>query len=235
MKPRQPRIVLISMTRARALSAPQPPEDRGSDERRERRRDLALSVPLVVQVLAMVVLRPRAEMHADAGPARTTIVAVALLAIATNALRLVVATSVLPVLALVNFGYAVAIAWVILIAVFGPGRVTVHRIQGAIVLYLDLALMFTEVYAELQFFFPNAFAGHVRAPFGTLLYFSLATLTSAAYGDFVPLHPLARSFANLEAVIGQMFPATLLARLVGLHLSHAADAREKSGTPSDRD
>jgi hypothetical protein len=31
------------------------------------------------------------------------------------------------------------------------------------------------------------------------------------------LHPLVRSIANLESVIGQLFPATLLARLVTLH------------------
>jgi hypothetical protein len=33
-----------------------------------------------------------------------------------------------------------------------------------------------------------------------------------------PVHPLARSLANVEAVIGQLYPATLLARLVTLEL-----------------
>ena len=51
---------------------------------------------------------------------------------------------------------------------------------------------------------------------GRLLYF--VTLTSTGYGDIVPLHPVARSLATLEAVIGQLFPATLLARLVSLEL-----------------
>jgi len=50
------------------------------------------------------------------------------------------------------------------------------------------------------------------------LYFSLVTLTTTGYGDVVPLHPFARSLATLEAVIGQLFPATLLARLVTLEL-----------------
>jgi len=44
------------------------------------------------------------------------------------------------------------------------------------------------------------------------------TLTTTGYGDVVPLHPFARSLATLEAVIGQLFPATLLARLVTLEL-----------------
>ena len=51
-----------------------------------------------------------------------------------------------------------------------------------------------------------------------LVYFSLVTLTSVGYGDLVPVHPLARSLANLESIIGQLFPATILARLVTLEL-----------------
>jgi hypothetical protein len=53
---------------------------------------------------------------------------------------------------------------------------------------------------------------------GRLLYFSLVTLTTTAYGDILPVHPVARSLATLESVTGQLFPATLLARLVALAL-----------------
>jgi len=38
------------------------------------------------------------------------------------------------------------------------------------------------------------------------------------YGDIIPVHPLARSLCNLESVVGQLFPATLLARLVTLEM-----------------
>lgn len=44
------------------------------------------------------------------------------------------------------------------------------------------------------------------------------TLTTTGYGDIVPLHSVARSLAALESVIGQLFPATLLPRLVSLEL-----------------
>jgi hypothetical protein len=40
------------------------------------------------------------------------------------------------------------------------------------------------------------------------------------YGDITPLHPMARDIANLEAVLGQLYPATLLARLVSLEIEH---------------
>jgi voltage-gated potassium channel Kch len=59
---------------------------------------------------------------------------------------------------------------------------------------------------------------------GNPIYFSFVTLTTTGYGDIVPLHPYARSLANIEAVIGQLYPATLLARLVTLELKSRPDA-----------
>jgi hypothetical protein len=118
----------------------------------------------------------------------------------------------------------VALGGVIGRAAFGPGRVTWHRIQGAVALYLILGLLFAHLYGLLNVLteaFANVPAGlNAHAVFyrGRLLYFSFVTLTSTGYGDIVPLHPIARSLATLEAVIGQLFPATLLARLVSLEL-----------------
>jgi hypothetical protein len=38
------------------------------------------------------------------------------------------------------------------------------------------------------------------------------------FGDVTPVHPIARTLTNVEAIIGQLFPATLLARLITLEL-----------------
>jgi hypothetical protein len=51
-----------------------------------------------------------------------------------------------------------------------------------------------------------------------LIYLSFVTLTSVGYGDIVPVHPVARSLTNIETIIGQLYPATLLARLVTLEV-----------------
>ena len=48
-------------------------------------------------------------------------------------------------------------------------------------------------------------------------------LTTTGYGDIHPLHPLARSLCNLEAIFGQLYPATLLARLVTLEIAHRSE------------
>ena len=51
-----------------------------------------------------------------------------------------------------------------------------------------------------------------------LIYFSFSTLTTVGYGDIVPGHPIARSLSSVKAIIGQLYSATLLARLVTLEL-----------------
>jgi hypothetical protein len=119
--------------------------------------------------------------------------------------------------------FMAALAWVVWTAVFGPGRVTHHRIQGAVVLYLSIALSFAALYEILLTVIPGSISG-IPSPESypiiteSLIYYSVTTLTSTGYGDLLPVHPLARSLSNLEAVIGQLFPATLLARIVMLEL-----------------
>ena len=54
--------------------------------------------------------------------------------------------------------------------------------------------------------------------FETALYFSTVTFSTIGYGDIVPMHPLARSLCNIESIVGQLYPATILARLVTLEL-----------------
>jgi hypothetical protein len=123
-----------------------------------------------------------------------------------------------------------AVSYVIAKAVFGPGRVTLHRVQGAVVLYMNFALFFFTLFRLVEVLVPHAFNGlpPAGAEFGSgaaLLYFSFSTLTTLGYGDITPLHPLARNLANLEAVIGQLYPATLLARLVSLELEHRRQSK----------
>jgi hypothetical protein len=118
-----------------------------------------------------------------------------------------------------------ALSVVIAKAVFGPGRVTMHRVQGAIVLYFNFALFFFTLYQLVNVLVADAFSGlpATGAEYGSgaaLLYFSFGTLTTAGFGDIKPIYPIARNLANLEAIIGQLFPATLLARLVSLEIDH---------------
>jgi hypothetical protein len=117
---------------------------------------------------------------------------------------------------------AITIGAIVARAVFRPGRVTYHRIVGAVLLYLLVAVGFATLFAFVGLSIPDAFKGVTFEDDATLaselFYLSFATLTTTGYGDITPVHPLARSLCNLEAVVGQLYPATLLARLVTLEL-----------------
>lgn len=106
----------------------------------------------------------------------------------------------------------------VLAQVFSPGRVTGRRILGAVAAYLLLGLMWAGAYHLLELLHPAAFAGRVAADPQQLLYFSFVTLTTVGYGDVTPLHPAVRSLAMLEALVGQLYPAILIARLVSLEV-----------------
>ena len=116
----------------------------------------------------------------------------------------------------------VAMASVVALTVFAMGRVTHHRIIGAILVYLSIAVTFSALFTIVGLLVPNGFSGMSfkddAALASNVIYFSFVTLTSTGYGDVFPVHPVARSLCNLETIIGQLYPATLLARLVSLEI-----------------
>ena len=121
----------------------------------------------------------------------------------------------------------ITLGWVVARATFAPGRVTYHRVMGAVLLYLTIAVAFAALFTFVGTLVPKAFFGMAvedsPALASQLIYFSFATLTTTGYGDIHPVHPLARSLCNLEAIFGQLYPATLLARLVTLEIAHRSE------------
>jgi len=59
---------------------------------------------------------------------------------------------------------------------------------------------------------------------GPMIYFSYVTLTTLGYGDVTPVTNIAMSMSYAEAIIGQLFLAILVARLVGLHIAGGTDS-----------
>jgi hypothetical protein len=106
------------------------------------------------------------------------------------------------------------------------GPITFHRILGAIAAYLLLGIIWAYAYALLAHLRPGAFSGPVSPADGprAFFYFSFVTLTTVGYGDVLPLHPVARSLAMLEAVTGPLYLAILVARLVSLEVASKAKA-----------
>jgi hypothetical protein len=128
----------------------------------------------------------------------------------------------LPVPAAWSHGMGLVSLGLLLAVVLGQtlrdGPVTLHRIQGAVAAYLLLGVLWAHAYALTAMLRPGAFSGPVDPADGprAFFYFSFVTLTTVGYGDVLPVHPAARSLANLEAVTGTLYLAILVARLVSL-------------------
>lgn len=129
------------------------------------------------------------------------------------------ATSLDGVEAVLDLVVIAILAVLILAQVYRAGPVTRQRIEGAITVYLLLGLVWAQIYVLVLFFDAGALqgvSGLETHRTSRLVYFSFVTLTSTGYGDVTPVTPPAQSIANLESVVGQLYPAILLARLVSL-------------------
>ena len=153
------------------------------------------------------------------------------LAAAILALNLVEAIRPGWVVALLTAGLSLIYVGLLLatlvLQVFREGPVTGHRISGAIVVYLLLGALWALLYQMVALTIPQAFrlpeelaGGSPDALLRQLTYFSYITLTSTGYGDITPVHPVARLLAMFEALVGQLYLAITLARLVSLEVMH---------------
>ena len=134
--------------------------------------------------------------------------------------------------AITTIGAAGLLATLLLVRVLRDGRINVHRISGAIGTFLLLGIMFAQGYRLLVIEIPGSFSfGGAPATAAELLprlgYFSFITLTSVGFGDIAPLHPFARSLVVLEALVGQLFLAILVARLVGMEIEWRQELRRR--------
>jgi hypothetical protein len=110
--------------------------------------------------------------------------------------------------------------------------VTIQSILGAISAYLIIGLMFAAFYAAISDLQDGFFAGGQPGNVSTFQYFSFTTLTTLGYGDFTPVADGARAVAMIEAMSGQIFLATLVARLVSA-FRPAARATRQNGSDKD--
>ncbi len=108
--------------------------------------------------------------------------------------------------------------------------VTLQSIYAALSAYMLIGLMFAAVFGAIDGlggtdFFANGEAANLR----TYQYFSFTTLTTLGYGDFTAGGSFGRAVAVLEAMTGQIFLATLVARLVSAYRGPA----RRDPPPSD--
>src|SRR5262249_7804438 len=111
-------------------------------------------------------------------------------------------------------------------------NVTTDTLAGAVSVYLLMAVVWAIAFSLIETLHPGSFQigglpvgeeGAGRRPLTSrFLYLSLVTLTTVGYGDMLPMTAVARRFAVLEAVIGQLYLAVLISRLVAMRATPKA-------------
>lgn len=129
------------------------------------------------------------------------------------------------------------VATVILEAVFEEQRVTLETLRASFCVYLMLALMWAFVPVVIELAAPGSYRspagaadrwtsdGWSRAEFLRFLVFSLDNLTGAGEPDIHPASGLAQICASLEGLTGQIYLATVIARLVGMYTAHEVESK----------
>ena len=103
--------------------------------------------------------------------------------------------------------------------VFQSASLVDDRVYGGVAVYLLLAIVFSFIHHRIGLTDARAYVNSVdrTAPplnWSDYLYFSFAAFTTSGFGDIVPASPFARAATSIESVIGVLFPAVLIARLI---------------------
>ncbi|MDG2155078.1 MAG: ion channel [Gammaproteobacteria bacterium] len=160
--------------------------------------------------------------------------ALVLIAISTT---LSILNPLYPQLPLEMFNMLVVLIFCIMSAIFILAEITAdlkvdaNRVVGGICLYLLIGLVFGIAYTILEALLPGSFSKmpeQAQSMNSELIYYSYVTLTSVGYGDIVPLRPLVRTIAYLEAIIGVFYMAIMIGSMIGLLLNRAGSQTKDS-------
>jgi len=117
--------------------------------------------------------------------------------------------------------FLIFVTAVLVTSIVSNPSVTADTLAGAVSAYLLIGITFGLAYLTIESLLPGSFRDTVqpgkRFSPADFTFFSFVTLTTVGYGDIVPWGPHARTLAIIESVLGIMYPAVLISRLVGLH------------------
>jgi hypothetical protein len=132
---------------------------------------------------------------------------------------------------LLFLGYVV---WHILNDLLRGRRLTAEKIVGAIVAYLLIGLLWAIAYMFVEVIDPGSFrvpedvvslvgSDARETPMSIFVHYSFVTLSTLGYGDITPVTSTARTLSWVEAVVGPLYLAVMIARLVGIQVAETHD------------
>lgn len=137
------------------------------------------------------------------------------------------------VVAAIGFVLYLAILVAVLKRVMALRTVRLESILGALCAYFVIGLMFASGFAVIDSFSVAPIFGQ-PVPRSEYSYFSFVTLTTVGYGDIAAVSEPARRLAVVEAMVGQIFLATAIARLVSLYGAELRSANDPTSRAQDR-
>jgi hypothetical protein len=111
--------------------------------------------------------------------------------------------------------------WCVLRYVLRARVITRDQVYAGICMYIMLGFAFGALFYLTNILDPSSFASN-SGPAGEspdLMYFSFVTLATLGYGDVTPRTPAARSLVVVEALVGMIYIAVFMARLVSQRAS----------------
>jgi len=118
-------------------------------------------------------------------------------------------------------------------SVLRRAEVDADTVVGGIAVYLLMVLFFALVAGLVEHLSPGSYASKgipmtgspeslaVDEFWSVMIYFSMVTITTLGYGDVTPIHGAALTVSSAEAMLGQLYVAVFIARLVALYTASA--------------
>jgi ion channel len=133
---------------------------------------------------------------------------------------------VLPVLNIaLSFAFDIYIVVIIFRRVFGNEKPNAETVFGALCIYLLIGFSFASVYSWVARMQPHAFYLNPMTNVRTVptrfdfIYYSFGSMTALGASGIIPISDQARSLSIIEAIIGVLYLAVLISRLMGTYKS----------------
>jgi Ion channel len=151
-------------------------------------------------------------------------VALSIPAFAQRILNLSVDASALSILNIaLSFAFDAFIVVVIFRRVFARSQPSAETIFGALCIYLLIGFAFTSIFGMISLLQPHSFYldpltnTHSAPDRLDFIYYSFATMTSLGASGMTPVSGQARCLSVIEAIIGVLYLAVLISRLVSAY------------------